>query len=154
MGMATLVAVALNAAAQEPATNTPAVTTAVLDEPDPYLRDPFIPAGITPKHAPQSVEQPVQRIPDTTPFLTPASTTNAAGTATPPPEIRWPAPPKITALAKKPGGGYMAIMEGVGPVEEGTTVRKRVDRLTFIWKVESITEKGVALKKMDVRAGK
>ena len=62
--------------------------------------------------------------------------------------ISWPAL-DVTAVSKTPQGSYIAMIKGIGMVEEGDTVRVRKEGLIYRWKITTISEKGMAFKKVD-----
>ena len=65
-------------------------------------------------------------------------------------KIKWPKL-QLKGMTKASDGSYIAIIEGVGIVEPGQTVRKNQNGLIYRWKIVSITENGVSIKKLDVR---
>jgi hypothetical protein len=59
---------------------------------------------------------------------------------------------EVTALTELPGGGYVAIMKGIGVVERGDTIAVNLSGLTYRWKVESITSEGIVPERIGVTA--
>jgi hypothetical protein len=99
------------------------------------LRDPFWPIGYTRKmpekidpNAPKEPEEPVTI------------------------EPKWPKL-RLKAVTSSPKG-YIAIIEGIGLVEEGQIVKKTVDGVVYRWKIGEISKKGFAHKKLDAKAVK
>ncbi|MBA4387041.1 MAG: hypothetical protein C0404_03610, partial [Verrucomicrobia bacterium] len=68
--------------------------------------------------------------------------------------IVWPPPPTVKGTSKKPDGTWMAILDGIGIVEAGDTIRQRKDNLVFLLKVKSISDKGVVLDRLEIRRSK
>jgi len=99
------------------------------------LRDPFWPLGYT-RHVepkvdstrPDEPEQPVKV------------------------EPKWPKL-KVKAITSSPKG-YIAILEGIGLVEEGQTVKMTVDGVVYSWQIDKISKKGFSYKQLGAEAVK
>ncbi len=99
------------------------------------LRDPFWPIGYTRKIKPV-VDPSEQKEPDEPVKIEP----------------KWPRL-KLKAVTSSPKG-YIAILDGIGLVEEGQIVRMTVDGIVYRWRIGKITSKGFAHQKLDAKAVK
>lgn len=57
---------------------------------------------------------------------------------------------QLTGLSKSPNGNYLAILKGIGVVEEGETVSVNFMGLNYKWKITSVTSKGIVPERMGV----
>lgn len=57
---------------------------------------------------------------------------------------------QLTGLSKSLNGKYLAILKGIGVVEEGETVSVHLKGLNYKWKITSITSKGIVPERMGV----
>lgn len=90
------------------------------------LRDPFWPIGHTRKIIPK-----VEPSKGETKTVAPVKI-----------EPKWPKL-KLKAITSSPKG-YIAIIEGIGLVEAGQTIRMKDDNVMYSWKISEISEKGFA----------
>lgn len=99
------------------------------------LRDPFWPIGyarrVKPKVDPNQPKEPEEPVKI---------------------EPKWPRL-RLKAVTSSPKG-FIAIIDGIGLVEEGQIVKKTVDGITYRWKIGKITKKGFAHAKLDAKAVK
>jgi hypothetical protein len=111
-------------------------------QPAAELRDPFTPVDVPPAPIPQTpIENP------STPGVTPPPP------PPPPPPLAtatWPKLP-IKALMTDPSGKHVAMIEGIGSVEAGDIVSRKVEGVIYRWRIEVITDKDVSFKKLDAR---
>ncbi|MDA0577214.1 MAG: hypothetical protein O3B24_03850 [Verrucomicrobia bacterium] len=97
------------------------------------LRDPFWPSGWKPP--------PVSQ------------TTSVATKTAPRSPIRWEEATRLlvlTSLAQLPDGGYLATLKGIGVIETGDKISVNYSGLTYHWEVLSISEKGIAPRRLGV----
>jgi hypothetical protein len=102
------------------------------------LRDPFTPVDIPPAPTPQ------------TPIDNQAGPGDTPPPPPPPVASTWPKLP-VKALMTDPSGKHVAMIEGVGSVEAGDIVSKKVEGVIYRWRIELITDKDVSFKKLDAR---
>ena len=57
---------------------------------------------------------------------------------------------QVTGLSKSPDGKYLAILKGIGVVEEGDTVSVNYMGLNYKWKITSVTSKGIVPERIGV----
>jgi hypothetical protein len=115
-------------------TNTPSAESAVSTGAalqGPLTRDPFWPIGwLPPRVDPTKAE------------------------VTPPGEVtHWDEARKllqVTGMSRGKDGKYLAILKGVGVVEEGNTVSINYMGQAYKWKIKSITSKGIVPEKAGV----
>lgn len=88
--------------------------------PEKGLRDPFWPLDYTP---PKDVKTPTGK-----PMI-------AA------PVAQWPKL-KLKGVTTLPRGGYLAIIDKVGLVEKGQVIEIKKGKLSYTWKITSISKKG------------
>lgn len=101
---------------------------------NPVPRDPFWPVGYVPK----------PRVPETA-RVPPSAPPTAA--KRPPPE--WPAL-KVTGIMQT-ARGPLAVVEGVGLVEEGSVVRRQIGGYVYRWRVDRITPERLVYTRLDVQ---
>jgi len=61
---------------------------------------------------------------------------------------------QVTALSKKAGGGYIAILKEIGVVEKGDVITLTHGGLIYQWEIKNISSKGVVPKRLDVTTPK
>ncbi len=97
------------------------------------MRDPFWPIGWKPA--------PMETI------------SGAKPEARPKGPIRWDEATKmleLTALMKLSDDQYVATLKGIGTVEAGDTISVNYGGLTYRWEVRSITDRGIAPRRLGV----
>ncbi len=123
------------------ATNQPAPATvaqrnvAPADAPAADERDPFWPIGYTP--APPVASNEVRVVAPATPQVRQIPT-------------EWPEL-KVTGLTRTPEGSYLAFVIGSGFVEPGDIVTIKRNGMVYRWKVNAVSEKGLATSRLDAR---
>jgi hypothetical protein len=60
---------------------------------------------------------------------------------------------KLKAVTSSPKG-YIAIIEGVGLVEEGQIIKMEAGGIVYRWKILTISEKGFSHKQLDAKSAK
>ena len=127
-----LLAAADPSAAQDPsAVTTPAEATTNTPS---LVRDPFWPMGYWPP--------PRQRDADSATDQTPARIRLIA---------RWPRL-ELKGIFRQADGRCLALIDGVGMVEEGTVVTLPRDGLIYRWKINAVSPQGVSHVKLDARS--
>jgi len=101
----------------------------IQDERFKRLRDPFWPIG----HQPISESEQVER----------SKITELKS------RISWPALP-LRGITHAGGKRFIAVIEGAGLVEPGDIVVIRRNALTYRWRIDRVTQEGVASTRLDV----
>ena len=108
-------------------------TAKVTESPLDTLRDPFWPIGWTPPKITVTDEGPV--------------------VVQPRAPVRWNDARKrlqISGLSRMPDGRYLAILKGIGVVEEADVVAVTLVDFVYKWRITSITEKGFVPEQIGV----
>ncbi len=92
-------------------------------------RDPFWPVGYTPPKEPDPIETKRDHIRQ---------------------RIEWPRL-ALKGLTHTTGGRYLAIIDGIGVAEAGDVVSVERARLTYRWRIDEITRRGIRATRLDVR---
>jgi len=99
------------------------------------LRDPFWPIGWAP---PKVTVTDVEEVPKVVQKRSP---------------VRWEDARKLihlSGLSKTSDGRYLAILKGIGVVEESDVVTVTLDDFTYKWRITKITEEGIAPERIGV----
>jgi hypothetical protein len=103
------------------------------------LRDPLWPIGYTPPPPP------------TAPSATDTAVVQKSAQALLEARAVWPSL-KLKALTKDSRGGYMAVIDGIGVVEEGEIVRIQAAGIVYRWRIEMIGPTGLKAKRLTLKA--
>ncbi len=99
------------------------------DEAFKSLRDPFWPVAFKPVSESEKIEK-----------------TKIADLKA---KISWPALP-LRGVTHAGGKNYIAILEGIGLVEDGDIVEIEQDSLIYRWRIDKVTSAGVGSTRLDV----
>ncbi len=93
------------------------------------LRDPFWPVGYARPTEPDPAETKRQEIQQ---------------------RVEWPLL-VLRGLTRMANGRHIAILDGVGLAEAGDTVSVERDGLTYRWRIDEVTRRGIRTTRIDVR---
>jgi lipid II:glycine glycyltransferase (peptidoglycan interpeptide bridge formation enzyme) len=115
------------------ATNSVAVETKeeIKKNTSTFTRDPFWTVGYIP--APKSEQEQEQQI------------THMKSL------IEWPKL-KLRGITRTSDNKYMAVLDKIGIVEEGDIISVQKDGLIYRWKIDSINDRGISSKRLNVKA--